>query len=272
MFEQLTGEADYIIPLMIGIMTAKWVADSFGREGVYDVAQSVLGHPFLDPDEALRMVQTSPGAQRADVLVPPAETMDEITVVVPKSNKVPRKLLEDKLRLLKRRGLMDAGLVLVQRNEDLGYPRNPTSRSRGVLQGYLGEGELEFGLSMAPHRRTHKWFSQANGKGHTNGKMHPQFHEGLPADYDPGLGSLYPADAEVRLFGDAEEGDFDLSMFVDRSPPTLAEHAPLEYAVEMFGKLGLRRMCILEEGTGGLVGVVIKKRLISYLEALEAGH
>ena len=45
------------------------------------------------------------------------------------------------------------------------------------------------------------------------------------------------------------------------------------YAVEMFSKLGLRYLMVTEEGTGGLVGVVIKKRLVGYLEGVgEHGH
>ena len=47
MFE-LTGELEYILPNMIAILMAKWVADAISAQGVYDVAQTVLGHPFLD--------------------------------------------------------------------------------------------------------------------------------------------------------------------------------------------------------------------------------
>ena len=34
MFE-LTGGLRYIVPLMIAVMTAKWVADFLGRQGMY---------------------------------------------------------------------------------------------------------------------------------------------------------------------------------------------------------------------------------------------
>jgi len=34
MFE-LTGGLQYIVPLMVAVMTAKWVADSLGRQGMY---------------------------------------------------------------------------------------------------------------------------------------------------------------------------------------------------------------------------------------------
>ena len=211
MFE-LTGELEYIVPHMIAILVAKWIADALGKESVYDVAQTVLGHPFLDAEHSTQIVQRQGGL--VEELIPPKQTMDEITVVVPASNKVPRKTLVSKLEQLKNRGLMDAGLVLVQNGS--------------MLQGYIAEGELEFGLNE--------------------------------------LGQLYEPDAVVRLLGNADEGDLDMSHFVDRTPLSICEKAPLEYAVEMFTKLGLRHLMVHEEGSGRLVGVIIKKRLVAYLE------
>ena len=210
MFE-LTGELEYILPHMIAILVAKWVADAIGRDSVYDVAQAVLGHPFLDAEQSMPAVQLKNAL--AEELIPPKQTMEEITVYVPSSNKVPRKLLATKLEQLKTRGLMDAGLVLVQ-GED-------------ILQGYITEGDLEFGLNR--------------------------------------LGQMYDPADEVRLLGAAEEGDFDISPLVDRTPLMIRDKAPLEYVLEMFGKLGLRYLMVTEEGTDRLVGVIIKKRLVAYV-------
>lgn len=216
MFE-LTGELDYVLPHMVAILVAKWVADALGKEGVYDLAQNVLGHPFLDLDHSLGYIQME--NVLVEELIPPAHTMEQITLQVPASNKVRREILEQKLVQLESRGLMDAGLVLVQNNH--------------ILQGYLAEGELSFGLRE--------------------------------------LGGLYPKDTEVRLLGNAEEGEFDLSTFVDRTPMVVCAKAPMEYAVELFGKLGLRHLMVIEEGTGKLLGVIIKKRLVAYLDGLKHG-
>lgn len=199
---------------MIAILVAKWVADALEKEGVYDLAQTVLGHPFLDLDHALGLVQKA--GELVEVLIPPEQTMKDITVDVPQDNMVSRRVLEEKLEHLKERGLLDAGLVLVQ---------------HGMLQGYLAEGELDFGLKN--------------------------------------LGEVWDSTSRIRLLGHGEEGEFDLSMFVDRTPLTICAKAPMEYAVEMFGKLGLRYLCVVEEGSGKLVGVVIKKRLVVWLESLK---
>ena len=214
MFE-LTGELEYVVPHMVAILVAKWIADAMSSECVYDLAQTVLGHPFLDAEHAQSLVQAN--AALAEQLIPPKQTMAEITVHVPISNKVSRKLLEQKLYQLERRGLMDAGLVLVQMDN--------------VLQGYIGEGELRFGLGT--------------------------------------LNDCHGDDASVRVLGQAEEGDLDLSPFVDRTPFTISAKAPMEYCVEMFSKLGLRHLMVLQEGTSKMVGVIIKKRLVAYLDALK---
>jgi chloride channel 3/4/5 len=129
-------------------------------------------------------------------LIPPEQTMKQITVDVPSFNRVHRRTLEEKLGQLKRRGLMDGGLVLVQ---------------HGMLQGYLAEAELEFGLTE--------------------------------------LGKVHHETALVPL--------------------TICAKAPMEYALEMFGKLGLRYLCVLEEGSGKLVGVIVKKQLVAWLDGLK---
>jgi chloride channel 3/4/5 len=219
MFE-LTGELEYTLPHMIAILCAKWTADALSSESVYDLAQSVLGHPFLDTEHALMLIQHQPSAL-VESLIPPPATMAELTIDVPMSNKVRRKMLAEKLAALHRRGLMDGGVVLVQ---------------HGRLQGYIAEPELEYGLTQ--------------------------------------VGGEEDGDGEVRLLGDAtEEGEADISTFVDRTPITVSAKAPMEYAVEIFGKLGLRYLCVTEEGSGRLVGFVIKKRLLIYLDGLrEHGH
>jgi chloride channel 3/4/5 len=149
--------------------------------------------------------------------------MHEITVDVPGNGLIPRAVLKDKLDKLHRRGLMDAGLVLVQ---------------HGMLQGYLAEGELEFGLET----------------------LGQSFVEGS-------LVRLLPAQ---DLGEHVDHGDLlDLSQFVDRTPLSICAKAPMEYAVEMFGKLGLRHLCVTEEGSGRLSGVIIKKRLVVWLEGLK---
>lgn len=205
MFE-LTGEVNYILPFMTAILTAKWVADAISLESVYDLAQHVLGHPFLDAEHSIELVRANGGTVQD--LVPPAQTMEEITLHSGAHYKVQKALLNLKLGQLKARGLLDAGLVIVN--------------DRGICHGYLPEAELEFGLGL------------------------------LEEDV-----------VEVDLL----EGP--ISQFVDRTPLTICEKSPVEFAVEMFGKLGLRYLVVVEEDTARVVGVIIKKRLVNYIDGLK---
>jgi chloride channel 3/4/5 len=55
-------------------------------EGVYDLAQSVLGYPFLYPENALSIVRDE--RSLVEELIPTAQTMREITVNVGSECKV----------------------------------------------------------------------------------------------------------------------------------------------------------------------------------------
>lgn len=245
MFE-LTGELEFIVPNMIGIMVAKWVADALEKEGVYDLAQTVLGHPFLDLDASMKLV-----ARRqylVSELLPPEQTMRQITVEV-SGGCVQYGILAKKLEQLKDRGLMDAGLVLVQNG--------------GLLVGYLAEGELEYGLNVLGGDAAESTRVLVLGP-----------HSGIGHADEVCSGSSSPSDAEVgrgigRRYGVQGDEELDLSAFVDRTPLAICGEAPMEYAVEMFGKLGLRYLIVTEQGSGRVVGVIIKKRMVSWLDALK---
>ena len=253
MFE-LTGELEFIVPNMIGIMVAKWVADALEAEGVYDLAQTVLGHPFLDLDASMKLI-----ARRqylVSELIPPEQTMRQITVEVGAGGTVQYGILSKKLEQLKERGLMDAGLVLTQNG--------------GLLVGYLAEGELEYGLNILGGDCSTS--TNVHLLGPSTGSLDPAempastFH--LSTDDSAAVedGRLSPG----RRYGPpGEDSELDLSAFVDRTPLAICAAAPMEYAVEMFGKLGLRYLIVTEEGTGKVNGVIIKKRVVSWLDSLK---
>jgi len=50
MFE-LTGNADFIVPVMVAVMCSKWVGDAFGRQSIYDAHIYLNDYPCLDPEE-----------------------------------------------------------------------------------------------------------------------------------------------------------------------------------------------------------------------------
>lgn len=60
---ELTGQLDYILPLMLAVMVSKWVADAFGNDGIYDKHIQLNGYPFLDNKKDYRFT-----TQAIDVL------------------------------------------------------------------------------------------------------------------------------------------------------------------------------------------------------------
>ncbi|KAK2008252.1 voltage gated chloride channel [Colletotrichum eremochloae] len=201
MFE-LTGEVTYVPAFMCAILTAKWVADAISTESVYDLSQHLLGHPFLDAEQAYEVVRHREATARE--LVPPAATMAEITVEVGREHRVRRDVLAEKLGKLKARGLMDAGLVLVT--------------APGLLFGYLPEMEIEYAL---------------------------------------------------QLEDEADEIDVRseiMTEMIDRTPITVSAEMPMEHVLEVFGKLGPRYIIVVEPETAKVMGVVLKKRLLDFLD------
>ncbi|EFQ31493.1 voltage gated chloride channel [Colletotrichum graminicola] len=201
MFE-LTGEVTYVPAFMCAILTAKWVADAISTESVYDLSQHLLGHPFLDAEQAYEVVRHREATARE--LVPPAATMAEITLGVGREYQVRRDVLAEKLRKLKARGLMDAGLVLVN--------------ASGLLFGYFPEMEIEYALQLEDE-----------------------------AD-----------EIDVR--------DEIIRELIDRTPITVSAEMPMEHVLEVFGKLGPRYIIVVEPETAKVMGVVLKKRLLDYLD------
>ncbi|KAK1997375.1 voltage gated chloride channel, partial [Colletotrichum falcatum] len=201
MFE-LTGEVTYVPAFMCAILTAKWVADAISTESVYDLSQHLLGHPFLDAEQAYEVVRRRESTARE--LVPSAATMAEITLGVGGGHRVRRDVLAEKLRKLKARGLMDAGLVLVN--------------ASGLLFGYLPEVEIEHALQLEDE-----------------------------AD-----------EIDVR--------DEIMTELIDRTPITVSAEMPMEHVLEVFGKLGPRYIVVVEPETAKVMGVVLKKRLLDFLD------
>ena len=69
MFE-LTGGLEYIVPLMAAAMTSKWVADAFGREGIYEARSLGLlrrrGDGFPPPASQSAVFLLSAGSHPAE--------------------------------------------------------------------------------------------------------------------------------------------------------------------------------------------------------------
>ncbi|RGP63206.1 clc chloride channel [Fusarium sporotrichioides] len=212
MFE-LTGEVNFIPPFMIAILTAKWVADAISADGVYDLAQHLQGHPFLEAEAAIKMVReirSNEGSATVDMLIPSKDAVDKAIVRVGPNHRVTTSLLQNKLSNLQAKGLADSGLVFV--NES------------GICHGYISQYKLETALYLM--------------------------------EKTVGIDES----SEVNIFEPALAG------VMDRSPMTVQSKAPLEYAVELFGKLGISHLVVTQEDTVQVLGVVSTRELLAFFD------
>ncbi len=51
MVSQLTGALSHVLPIMIAVMSSKWVADSFGKEGIYAIWIALRRYPWVSSAE-----------------------------------------------------------------------------------------------------------------------------------------------------------------------------------------------------------------------------
>lgn len=50
-FMKLTGALSHVLPIMISVVVSKWVADAFGKEGIYPNWIALRDLPWLPPHE-----------------------------------------------------------------------------------------------------------------------------------------------------------------------------------------------------------------------------
>lgn len=70
---QLTGALSHVLPIMISVMTAKWVGDAFGKDGIYSVWIELRKYPWLPPVD-----YRDKGETAAEIMTP----IEKLAVIV----------------------------------------------------------------------------------------------------------------------------------------------------------------------------------------------
>ncbi|KAG6359209.1 hypothetical protein INS49_012729 [Diaporthe citri] len=132
-------------------------------------------------------------------------------------------------------------------------------------------GEVNFIPPFMVAILTSKWVADAiSGESVYDLSQHLLGHPYLDAEHSLTKEHVEGANEDGTGYDDmADLFRGPISDFVNRTPLTIPSTAPVEYAVEMFGKLGLRYLVIVEKDTAKVLGVVIKKRLVKYLDELK---
>ncbi|XP_011891339.1 PREDICTED: H(+)/Cl(-) exchange transporter 4 isoform X2 [Cercocebus atys] len=135
MFE-LTGGLEYIVPLMAAAVTSKWVADAFGKEGIYEAHIHLNGYPFLDvKDEfthrtlATDVMRPRRGEPPLSVLTQDSMTVEDVETLIKETdyNGFPVVVSRDSERLI----------GFAQRRELILAIKNARQRQEGIVSNSI---------------------------------------------------------------------------------------------------------------------------------------
>lgn len=229
MFE-LTGSLNYVMPFMVCILSAKWAADAIQPKGIYDLIIDLNDHPYLDAKENHTF-----GHSKLTDLLPPQVTLSNTSVDISDSALVKSSELRSKMYWTREDSYEDGGIAIVK---------------HGQLVGYIALADLALSLDLLPDSSSDEDFMVSLSHTSTTAKSTPAYTNiGIPA--------LIDEDTRIIDFGS----------IIDPAPLALSKEAPLEMALEMFTKLGLRYLAIVDAGQ--FLGIIHKKAFVRFLRGRE---
>ncbi|GAA5864466.1 hypothetical protein JCM3774_005137 [Rhodotorula dairenensis] len=242
---ELTGTLTWSLPTMLAVLLAKTVADAIEPRSIYDLVIEVADLPYLDA-KAEYLHDASP----TDILDAdaPRISLDEDNTLASLHNK-----LADLYASGAAGGFPICGAIHTEDGE--GHDSGGGDRA----YAYIASKELEHGLALA-------------------------VAQGLPGDTPcsfrtaqaarRGLGAGAGRTSSVPLSGfatpevTAGEDAFDLSWLTDQAPLAIRARSPMELVHEMFVKLGVRYVVVVDD-RGLYLGLLEKERYLVYLQWLE---
>ncbi|KAJ1946107.1 hypothetical protein GGF37_001352 [Kickxella alabastrina] len=121
---ELTGNLIYTLPVLVGVMTARWVTQYFSSNGIYDLLLEHAGHPYFDmKTQYIHTRRTAAELMQLDIEAICVDYEGENTIA----------LLSERLERISARGLADGGF--------------PVLNARGHLLGWIACAELEFAIA-----------------------------------------------------------------------------------------------------------------------------
>jgi len=255
MFE-LTGGLSYVIPIMVACMTSKWVADAFGKKGIYDAHIDLNAYPYLDAKEEFVHQTTA-----ADVMHPKPGTHESLNVIT--------------------QDTMTVGQVqsLLKSNAHNGFPV-VVSRESQYLVGFVLRRDLRLAIDSALHlahtpsspaARTWNAFTRTVNAGVAIGDNSETCVGKSPSSV--GFGSEVTADSTVYFTNivpavsmASAAQPLRLRKSLDLAPSTVTDQTPMETVIDMFRKLGLRQVLVTHNGR--LLGVITKKDVLRHIEKM----
>ena len=239
---ELTGSLDHVLPFSLGVLCAKWTADAVEPLSIYDLLTDMNSYPFLDN-------KSSPVFDSELGDITPRVRRDKV-IDISFAPTVKATDLRTKLRRLQNLGELDGGLPIIRDK---------------ILVGLIPAPDLEFALDRIENENTA--MCMLTGPEHAHATSHNYWAAFEDRGYDSGR-----EESESEDQREPEENPVDLTPYIDPAPMALDMHSPMDLVYQCFVKLGLRYICVLQEGE--YRGMVHKKAFVRYIKTLEneGGH
>ncbi|GAA6013991.1 hypothetical protein JCM11491_003479 [Sporobolomyces phaffii] len=255
---ELTGAIDIVLQLMMAVMVAKFTADYFSKDGIYETWINLRNYPFLNNKAEYR---------RDDILV---------KHVMTKWNEL-MCLTDEGWTISQLEGLLDE-------QDYRGFPIVQSAKDR-VLLGYIGRVELLLALAQirasdAVDATTRCYFTHRRRGGRripiSRLSSSPPIYDETPhaharsvpsrledEDFEFTDGREAPSDGD-KSDGDAHGGPWvSLKPWIDEIPVTVSQDTPMEVVVQMFQRIGLRFVLLTKHGV--LQGMLTKIDLHAHI-------
>ena len=247
MFE-LTGGMEYIIPVTIGVMSAKWVAEALGgKESIYNLLMEVKGLPFLDP-RLEGAVDSTSSASISDIM-----SID----------------LSDVFYLTERASMREVLDALD--TDSIGFPIIKSDLNKQLV-GYISrrqlsialedlDDELEF-IRATANDDIPVFFSASMEFSGENSPPETPFSR---LQRTPSIFCQTPG---VETPSGSPKYAYDLHGYVDLSPITVHPQVEVSRVVMLFRRLGLSTILVVDH-SNTLLGRLTKLRVINHLHQVQ---
>ncbi|KAF5362525.1 hypothetical protein D9756_002456 [Leucocoprinus leucothites] len=244
---ELTGALSHVLPIMIVVMTAKWVGDALGTDGIYATWISMHRYPWLPPVD----FKDTKKATGESIM----KSVDRLVKIEDGAITVGE--LE---HLLTRFG--HSGFPVVTGPDLVGYvsreklsafldtlPRSPSPSSRICL--------------FSTHQRPSRSRPDINVTTDSSSKTtRPLSQTSSPSSRSPDVIETPTPTSEPQLATETED-TIDFSSTLDTTTLQLRKQVPRELVVAMFQKMNLREILFTEGGR--LDGMVTKRDIAELL-------
>ncbi|KAI3642083.1 hypothetical protein MP228_011638 [Amoeboaphelidium protococcarum] len=265
MFE-LTGASTYVLPIMIAVMTSKWVGDALnGKNSIYECIVELKGYPYLDEneefiDDALVDDVMTP-ADRLYTLSGYSETLESIERLLDSTSVqgypvigqdslifgfITRSDLKYVLRTYTPQFPSSTRICFVSPEVSTNQNNLASSIQSNVMDNMTAMDQISIYSQPQQVQQQHAADQRSiasqlsSPQGQNDGKM--SIHR--PANAVSNERTLY------------------VQQYVDFNPITVQVRMDLGIVLEMFIRLGLR-YCLIEN-EGQLAGIITKKDLLRY--------